>query len=132
MEQELKGRVAVITGAGSLRGIGIATAQAFARESATVVLTDIDPSGLRHNLGLLEEMDCKAIQVVADVSSKPEVDRLFRTVSEEYGRVDILVNNAGITQSVLTEIMTETDWDRMLQDQPPQPVPLLSGGPYLK
>ena len=115
MEQELKGRVAVITGAGSLRGIGFATAQVFARESATVVLTDIDPSGLQHNLRLLEKMNCKALQVVADVSSKPDVDRLFRTVLEEYGRVDILVNNAGITQSVLTESMTETDWDRMLR-----------------
>ena len=115
MEQELRGRVAVITGAGSLRGIGFATAQVFARESATVVLTDINPSRPQHNVSLLQKMGCKAIEVVADVSSKPDVDRLFRTVLEEYGRIDILVNNAGITQSVSTERMTETDWDRMLR-----------------
>ena len=115
MERELKDRVAVITGASSSRGIGWASAEIFAREGATVILNDIDASGLQENLHRLEEMGCPSLMVVADVSSKPDVDRLFRTVFEKLGRVDILVNNAGITQSILTEKMEETDWDKVIR-----------------
>jgi 3-oxoacyl-[acyl-carrier protein] reductase len=115
MERELKDRIAVITGAGSSRGIGWASAQVFAREGATVILNDVDASGLEQNHHRLEEMGCPGLMVVADVSSKPDVDRLFRTAFEKFGRVDILVNNAGITQSVLIEKLEEADWDKVIR-----------------
>lgn len=115
MEKELKDRVAVITGAGSARGIGWASAEVFAREGATVILNDIDAPGLEQNLHRLEEMGCPGLMVVADISSKPDVDRLFKTVIGKFGRVDILVNNAGITQSVLTEKLEESDWDKVIR-----------------
>jgi 3-oxoacyl-[acyl-carrier protein] reductase len=115
MEKELNGRVAIITGSASSRGIGWATAEVFAREGATVVLTDIDSSGLQRNMELLKERNCPGLSIVADVSSKPDVDRLLKTVLESFGRMDILVNNAGITQSVLTKSMTEADWDRVIR-----------------
>lgn len=110
-EKELKDRIAVITGAGSPRGIGWATAEIFAREGAIVVLTDIDPAGLRHNFRLLEKMGCQSMMETADLSSRAEVDRLFTGIFEKYGRVDVLVNNAGITQSMSIDKMTEKDWD---------------------
>jgi NAD(P)-dependent dehydrogenase (short-subunit alcohol dehydrogenase family) len=115
MELELRGRVAVITGAGSARGIGMATARVFAREGATVVLSDIDSAGLHANLNVLKEMGCTSLAITADLSSKPDVDILFNKTVEAFGRVDILVNNAGITQSVLTAAMTEAEWDRMIR-----------------
>lgn len=113
--EELNGRVAIITGSASFRGIGWATAEVFAREGATVVLTDIDSSGLQKNMERLKDKNCPSLSIVADVSSKPDVDRLVNTVLEKYERVDILVNNAGITQSVLVGSITESDWDRVIR-----------------
>ncbi len=115
MKEELKGRVAIVTGAGSVRGIGIATAKIFAREGATVVLSDLDSAGVSANLNVLQDLGCPSLGITADLSSKPDVDNLFSKAVATFGRVDILVNNTGITQSVLTAAMSEAEWDCMVR-----------------
>jgi NAD(P)-dependent dehydrogenase (short-subunit alcohol dehydrogenase family) len=90
----IEGRVAVITGGCS--GLGLATARRFVAEGAKVVIGDIDDTAGTHlvaDLGGIEH----ATYVHVDVTSKEEVDALFKTAKDTYGSVDIAFNNAGIS-----------------------------------
>ena len=90
MAGRLEGKVAVVTGGCS--GIGLATVRRFAEEGARVVVADLsDEAGER----LAAEVG--GTYVHTDVASKEDVDRLFATAVETYGRVDIAFNNAGIS-----------------------------------
>ena len=106
----LDGRVAVITGGGS--GIGLATARRLASEGASVVVVDIDDAA-----GGAAAAEVDGLFVRADVTSEPDVARIFATAHERYGAVDIAFNNAGISppddDSILT---TELDAWRRVQD----------------
>ncbi len=94
MEQRFTNKVVVVTGAA--RGIGQAIALRFAREGAQVVVNDINEKGTEATIEMITTQGGKAIAGVADVSKKSEVDRLFDTVMQRFGRVDVLVNNAGL------------------------------------
>jgi NAD(P)-dependent dehydrogenase (short-subunit alcohol dehydrogenase family) len=87
--QRLEGRVAVVTGGAS--GIGLATARRFAREGARVVVADVDETAGKTAADGLGGLFAKV-----DVTSEEEVEALFRTVHETYGRIDVAFNNAGI------------------------------------
>jgi len=80
----LKGKIAVVAGAAS--GIGLATADLFAEEGATVYATDVDP----------RDGGDRIVPVRHDTSVEAEWDVLLRRIEAEQGRLDILVNNAGI------------------------------------
>ncbi len=84
----LKGKVAVITGAGS--GLGYATARRFHDAGAMVAMADIDEK----TAALAEEMGCLFVRT--DVSKEADVKNLMKTASEHYGPLDIVINNAGI------------------------------------
>src|SRR5580765_7127620 len=106
----LEGRVAVITGGCS--GIGLATVRRFAEEGAKVVIGDLsDEVGAQ----IAEEVGGTYVHV--DVTSKEEVDNLFKVAKDTYGSVDIAFNNAGISppddDSILT---TELDAWRRVQE----------------
>lgn len=90
----IEDRVAVVTGGCS--GIGLATVQRFVAEGARVVIGDIDDE---RGKALVEELGGPevATYVHVDVTSKEEVDALFRTAKDTYGSVDIAFNNAGIS-----------------------------------
>jgi 3-oxoacyl-[acyl-carrier protein] reductase len=107
-------RVVVITG-GS-RGIGRSVALKFADEKAVVLIVHFDPDETASNetLRLLEEKGSKAGSYKVDVSSRSDVEELFKNILSEYGRVDVLVNNAGITRDGLLVRMSEKDWDTVL------------------
>jgi 3-oxoacyl-[acyl-carrier protein] reductase len=91
VDTDLAGRVVVITGAA--RGIGAATARAFAGEGARVVVNYLTS---RDEADALVASLPEAIAVQADCSREDEIDRLFATVMDRYGRVDVCVCNAAV------------------------------------
>jgi len=109
------GRVVIITG-GS-RGIGRAIAFRFAEEKPKLVLLHYDPddSAARETLDRLAERGVQGEAHRIDVSSRGDVDRLFKEVLARFGRVDVLVNNAGITKDGLLMRMSEDEWDLVLR-----------------
>lgn len=88
----LKDKVAVVTGAGS--GFGEGIAKRFAEEGARVVVADIDAEAAARVAGDIEA----AIAVTADVADDASVAALAAATLEAFGRIDLLVNNAGIAQ----------------------------------
>jgi NAD(P)-dependent dehydrogenase (short-subunit alcohol dehydrogenase family) len=107
MAGRLDGKVAVVTGGCS--GIGLATVQRFVQEGAKVVIGDIDDERGHELVGQLGGEDV-ATYAHVDVTSKDEVDALFRTAKERYGSVDIAFNNAGISPPDDDSIL-DTDLD---------------------
>lgn len=88
---QLEGRIALITGAAS--GIGRATAIMFAREGATLILTDRDAEGLR--TAHAETGDYRHLALELDVTVEAQWEQAVSTVENAFGRLDVLVNNAG-------------------------------------
>ena len=106
MSADLQGRVALITGAGS--GIGLGIARVLARDGAQLVLTDLDPERVRTAAG---ELDATALE--HDVTSWVSSRRAVEHTIERHGRVDVLVNNAGVSRSVPFHELDEAEWDRV-------------------
>ena len=106
----LEGKVAVVTGGCS--GIGLATVRRFAEEGAKVVIGDVDEAA-----GPTVAAEVGGTFVKVDVTSKEEVDALFRTAKDTYGSVDIAFNNAGISPPDDDSILdTELDAWRRVQE----------------
>jgi 3-oxoacyl-[acyl-carrier protein] reductase len=105
----LVGRTAFITGAA--RGIGLAIAEALVADGASVTLVDVDAATLQ--VAALEFGD-QALAVTADVRSLEDVQHAVELTVEHFGGLDILVNNAGICSLTEIELITEDEWDRML------------------
>ncbi len=110
----LEGQVALITGASS--GIGRATAEAFAREGATVAENYCkNQSGADQAVETIRKMGREALAVKADVTRSAEVKQMMEAVLRKWGRIDILVNNAGdlLARRTLAD-MTEEYWDQVI------------------
>jgi len=108
----LAGKNAIVTGAAS--GIGLATAQRFAREGANVALWDINEEGVSRAATELRASGIKAIASRVDVSNRKQVNEAVERFHAEIGQVGILVNNAGITLFKAFMEMTEETWDRVM------------------
>jgi len=109
----LEGKVALVTGGAS--GIGRATALAFAREGAKVVIADVAVEDGEETVRMIEESGGKAIFVETDVSQSDQVEALINKAVETYGRLDCVFNNAGIEgEQALTPDYTEENWDRVI------------------
>ena len=93
----LEDKIAAVTGAG--QGIGQAIALALAREGATVVVSDLDPSIAHQTRQQIEAMGGRAVDVKVDVTSPSSAQALTEKAVEKFRRLDILVNNAGIYPS---------------------------------
>jgi NAD(P)-dependent dehydrogenase (short-subunit alcohol dehydrogenase family) len=90
---QLRGRVAVVTGAGD--GIGAAIARAFAREGSHVLVAEIDPvRGDAVTRALRDELGADARLVVTDVGKRDQVEAMVQAALDAWGRIDVLVNNA--------------------------------------
>src|SRR5215468_9510260 len=114
MAGRVEGKVALVTGGAS--GIGRATALAFAREGAKLVVADLNADGGQQTVHMITEKGGEAIFVKTDVSQAVEVQALISKAVERYGRLDCAHNNAGIglrPRAPLHECTEET-WDRVL------------------
>jgi 3-oxoacyl-[acyl-carrier protein] reductase len=105
----LKGRVALVTGAG--RGIGKAIAQGLADCGAIVAVNDIDPQTAGVTTGILSG---EAKSYVADVADPASAREMIENVLKDWGRLDILVNNAGIEPTASILEMSVEDWRRTI------------------
>ena len=110
----LKDKVAIITG-GS-RGIGYATADAFLREGAKVILTASSMESAQKAVAQLKEKypDSTVVGISPDLSNLKDVREEFKNVTSKYGCVDILVNNAGVSESTLFTDYTEEMFDKVM------------------
>ncbi|MFX1324388.1 MAG: SDR family NAD(P)-dependent oxidoreductase [Promethearchaeota archaeon] len=91
---DFKGKVAVITGAAS--GIGYGIAEKFVKEGIKVVLGDIEENALNQAVEKLREMDGNVLPVIVDVSKIEDIEKLAQKTIETFGEIHILCNNAGV------------------------------------
>ena len=103
--RDLKGNVAVITGASS--GIGQATAKALVEEGVKVILVARSEDKLQ---ALAKELGDHAVVKAADVADEAAIAKLFAEVKKEFGGVDLLFNNAGVGYNNLFEKSTREEW----------------------
>ncbi len=108
----LKGKVVIVTGSAS--GIGLATANRFAREGARVALWDINETGAQSAAAAIKATGGEAIAQRVDVSSRADIDAALAAVRQAFGPVSVLVNNAGMTGFTRFLEITEEHWDRMM------------------
>lgn len=105
--QELKGRVAVITGAGS--GLGRELAKLCAGEHMKLVLADVDAKGLEETKALVSGVE--SITRRCDVSKRGELDALADAAYEAFGQANLLFNNAGVAASGPVWTSTPEEWE---------------------
>jgi len=124
----LEGKVALVTGAASKRGMGHAIALRLAREGADVAVADKYAAprslfagdegwgGLDEVVSEIESLGRRALAVVADISISQEVDKVVSKAQERFGQIDVLVNCVGILGTMDTPFtdFAEEDWRRIL------------------
>ena len=113
MELSLKGKKALITGAGA--GIGLACAQAFVRAGADVAICDVDQTRLDEALTMLSAIGGQHYGQLCDVADAHAVADFFSRSHEALGGLDIVLNNAGVGSPLVPLAETdEADYDRLM------------------
>jgi NAD(P)-dependent dehydrogenase (short-subunit alcohol dehydrogenase family) len=107
---ELKGRVAIITGAG--RGIGRATALQLGRAGCSVVLSARSQRELQDAAEEIERQGARALPLALDLSRDEEIETLFNRTIERFAGLDILINNAGVLFPSSLESVTAEEFDQ--------------------
>ena len=120
----LKGKIALVTGAGGERGIGRAIALRLAQEGADVAVNDIHAAsaagsswgGMAQVVGEIEALGRRSVGIVADIGDAAQVQAMIDQVVATFGRIDILINNAAARAGrdrVPVVELDEADWDRV-------------------
>ncbi|BFM14844.1 3-oxoacyl-ACP reductase FabG [Maricurvus nonylphenolicus] len=112
---QLQDKVAIITGAGDLEGIGAAIAQRYAKEGAKLVIADIQDGEAVVNT--IKAQGGEAIFVKTDVTSQESCSALAKACIENFGRIDILVNNAAMFKNIKGQAFTEVtseEWNAVM------------------
>lgn len=113
MTQSLEGRVAVVTG-GS-RGIGKAIALLLAQRGANIIVNYVSSSSAADEVvATIQKLGRQGLAVQADVADVEPANNLIKSAIDTFGQIDILVNNAGITRDMLIMMMSEEDWDAVI------------------
>jgi NAD(P)-dependent dehydrogenase (short-subunit alcohol dehydrogenase family) len=107
--RDLRGKVAVVTGAAS--GIGRAMAERFAREGMKIVLADVQEGALGEAREAIARSGAEAIAVPTDVAKWEAVDALARRTVEAFGAAHVVCNNAGVAVGGLAWETTQAEWE---------------------
>jgi 3-oxoacyl-(acyl-carrier-protein) reductase len=105
-------QVALVTGAG--RGIGQAIAVTLAKEGAYIVVNDMDLDSAKQTAEMIHSIGSKTLVSFANIVMRSEVEAMFDSIKNQFGRLDILINNAGITRDNLLVKMSEDEWDQVM------------------
>ncbi|KLE16559.1 glucose 1-dehydrogenase [Clostridium sp. C8] len=109
---ELKGKIAVVTGASS--GLGKDAAIAYAKEGANVCLLARRAEKIEDLAKEIESLGVKAIALKCDVTKEEEIKTAVEAIINRFGRIDILLNNAGIAVRGGVDTLSEEDWDKSM------------------
>ena len=115
MADRLKGKVAIITGAGM--GMGRESALLFAEEGAKVIVADIDGTAAAETVALVQRAKGQALAVTGDVAVEADVERMIAEGVRQFGALHVLHNNAGVLWKDRDRSVLETDeksWDRVM------------------
>ncbi|NRR91882.1 3-ketoacyl-ACP reductase [Winogradskyella undariae] len=110
---DLRNKKALITGGG--RGLGKATALAFAKEGIDVAITGRNEAVLKETVSEIKALGVNAIYSVFDVTNYEDVQKSIKTIVETLGSIDILVNNAGIAAFGTLNDMPADQWSQIIQ-----------------
>jgi NAD(P)-dependent dehydrogenase (short-subunit alcohol dehydrogenase family) len=126
-----RGKSVVVTGATS--GIGRATAEAFARESASIVLVGRNESVLKETEAIVRASGGKAAACAVDLTLPVSADTVVKAALDAYGQIDVLVNAAGVIASGTLEQTTDAIWDEMIAVNLSAPFRLMrAAAPHLR
>jgi len=112
MSGRLDGRCAIVTGAG--RGLGAAIAKVFAREGASVLVTNRSAKRGEQTARDIVKAGGDASFLEVDVTDSEAVKAMAAEAAKRYGRIDILAHNAGIFPSAMLDKMTEDQWNEVI------------------
>lgn len=113
MFEDLKGKVAVVTG--SSKGIGSAIAERFGREGVNVVINyHSDEAGARLQVENIQKMGARAVAVQGDTAREETAALLTEAALKNFGRLDIFVNNAGMEKAAPSHEMSLENWQRII------------------
>jgi NAD(P)-dependent dehydrogenase (short-subunit alcohol dehydrogenase family) len=113
MSGRFDGKVAFVTGATS--GIGRATALAFGRDGASVVVADVATDGNQQTARMIEQAGGQSLAVSCNVTRADDIKAALHTAVERFGRLDIAFNNAGIEQPIKPAAeISDDEWDRLM------------------
>lgn len=107
----LTNKVAIVTGAASVRGLGFATAKIFAENGAKVVIIDLNKEASE---AAAKSLGDDHLGLAANVADEAQVSAAMEQIVAKYGRVDVLVNNAGITQPIKLMDIKRENYDAVL------------------
>lgn len=110
----LEGKIAIVTGAGTRRGIGRGTVLAMAREGADIAIADLNQAGAEEVAEEARALGRRVITIPVDVTSEEQTLRMAAQTKDTFGRIDILANCAGITRPTPLMDISVAEWDLIM------------------
>ncbi|EKO13800.1 SDR family oxidoreductase [Leptospira kirschneri] len=115
MSKQFEGKVALVTGAASPRGLGRAIANTIAKEGGDIVLVDLNKEQIEQAAAdVAKEFGVKTLGLSCNVAKPEDCDSVIAGVKEKFGKLDFLVNNAGVLKDNLFIRMSEQEFDFVL------------------